>query len=676
MPADRQQASLTRRPARAPAAAIRPQNQAWLWAAAAARRPGAPLPLDVQYEAARRYGHSFSHVRIHADGQAATAAASLHAAAFTIGSDIVFGANRYAPASAPGRLLLQHELRHVEQQRTAAPAAAPELDPPHSAHERTARLLLDPRIDRLQEQRIQCAPEDEQFSLGGGLVDRVGASVFGGTAWPFIKSVLEGFIGGLLADVKSGRADQAKEHLSKLLVPWNAAKFSAGYLVGLVLGLISPITDLVKGIVGIVRLAIGALEWLAKWSPVGVAMSPERQQKIARLTERFAELSTELGKALSDFIADPSGTVKKFAGFLDNLMQLALGKAREIGAKAADAIFAFLERDYYDMGQGIGEAIGTLIAQVLLLVFSDAIGNLISKGASFLGKAAEFAAGKAVEVFEWVKGLVSEVVGLLRNAVKGALKLFEGLVNKAIEAFDALAALFTESEALGAGAETVAAGVGRDVAGPLPNVMESRMVSGTRTAPATVADLRPPKVHPSKVGGLPEQGTGRGAAMPKGLRGPKSATEAAEELERTGGAAHPGEAAAIGSEIEQSIEVQDWAAELAGEGYETYPRNRFGEGRIGGRRLSSMFTDARARPDMIAVNETEKTIIVGDVTANPATRAAVPGQIGQEEGLHIEKTIEYAKQLKRQLPPDSNYRVFAQDRHWQTGTRTKLIEIP
>jgi hypothetical protein len=86
-----------------------------------------------------------------------------------------------------------------------------------------------------------------------------------------------------------------------------------------------------------------------------------------------------------------------------------------------------------------------------------------------------------------------------------------------------------------------------------------------------------------------------------------------------------------------------------------------------------MFTDARSRPDLIAVSEADKTAIVGDVTGNPGSTAEIPGRIGQEEGLHIEKTLEYARQLKRQL--GAGYRVFAQDGHWQTGTKTKLIEV-
>ena len=165
-------------------------------------------------------------------------------------------------------------------------------------------------------------------------------------------------------------------------------------------------------------------------------------------------------------------------------------------------------------------------------------------------------------------------------------------------------------------------------------------------------------------------------ASTKEAFGPSTAGEAVEDLERTPGGLQPGEAAAIGSEIELA-EVEAWASELEGQGYRTYPRNQFGQARIGNRRLSALFTDQRARPDMIAINESTKTILVGDVTASSSTTAAVPGRIGEAEGLHIEKTIEYAKQLRRQLPAEmTDWKVLAQDRHWKTGGATKLIDIP
>jgi hypothetical protein len=454
----------------------------------------------VQQEAGALYSQNFSDVRIHTDNSAADAARALRASAFTLGHDIAFAPGRYAPDKARGRLLLHHELRHVAQQRSATPVAVPKIDSSDSGPEREARELLNPHIHRLSVQQIQCAPEDEQYSLSGSVVDQIGGGVFGGRAWPFMKAVLEGFIGGTRADVKSGRGKAAMEHVTRLITrPWNLAKYYGGFLVGLVVGLVSPITDLIKGVIGLVQLAISATEWLAKWSPIGVAISRERQQKIARVSEKFHEFRKEFITAWAEFAADPRGTIRKFSGFLDDLMQMALGKARAIGAKAAHAIFDFLELPYYEMGESIGEVIGALLAQVLLLIFTDAIGNIIAKGASFLGKAAEFVAGKAVQVFEWVKGFVSQVMSVLRSAVRGALKLFQGLITKAVEAFEALGALFSEAAAsLELGAEKVAAGVGTRIPGPAAtNIFESRMVSATRTTPAKVSDLG---FRPSNVG--------------------------------------------------------------------------------------------------------------------------------------------------------------------------------
>src|SRR6185369_4035040 len=94
----------------------------------------------------------------------------------------------------------------------------------------------------------------------------------------------------------------------------------------------------------------------------------------------------------------------------------------------------------------------------------------------------------------------SEVFAVLRNAIKGALKLFAGLIEKAGEAFEALSALFGEAASVELAGERVAAGVGRQIPGKGTNIMESRMISGGRTAPAKVSDLTPPKVHPSNVG--------------------------------------------------------------------------------------------------------------------------------------------------------------------------------
>ena len=66
-----------------------------------------------------RFGRDFGHVQVHADAQAADAARAVGAVAFTVGPDIVLGAGRYEPNTAPGRWLLAHELSHVAQQEGA-----------------------------------------------------------------------------------------------------------------------------------------------------------------------------------------------------------------------------------------------------------------------------------------------------------------------------------------------------------------------------------------------------------------------------------------------------------------------------------------------------------------------------------------------------------------------------
>lgn len=64
----------------------------------------------------------FSQVRVHTDPLAAESARAVNALAYTVGSDVVFGAGQYAPATSTGRKLLAHELTHVVQQTGAGSA--------------------------------------------------------------------------------------------------------------------------------------------------------------------------------------------------------------------------------------------------------------------------------------------------------------------------------------------------------------------------------------------------------------------------------------------------------------------------------------------------------------------------------------------------------------------------
>ena len=99
----------------------------------AAGGSGVPLPMSARQYFEPRLGCDFSAVRLHSDDRAADRAASLGARAFTLGSDISFGAGELAPGTTPGRALLAHELAHVAQQQSSPAAPSLQLkagDPP------------------------------------------------------------------------------------------------------------------------------------------------------------------------------------------------------------------------------------------------------------------------------------------------------------------------------------------------------------------------------------------------------------------------------------------------------------------------------------------------------------------------------------------------------------------
>ena len=108
------------------------------------RADGMPLEAAVRARYEGNLGKNLGDVRIHTGAQAAASADSLHAEAYTIGRDIVFGAGRYQPGTPAGERLLAHELAHVAQQYSR-PAVGPlhAISRPGDAAERDADSAAD-----------------------------------------------------------------------------------------------------------------------------------------------------------------------------------------------------------------------------------------------------------------------------------------------------------------------------------------------------------------------------------------------------------------------------------------------------------------------------------------------------------------------------------------------------
>jgi len=101
------------------------------------RSQGQPLDPLTRAAMEQRFGHDFSRVRVHTDSVAELSARDVNARAYTVGTEIVFGAHKFAPEDREGRILLAHELTHVLQQRNA-PIDISALEPQGSAAEREA----------------------------------------------------------------------------------------------------------------------------------------------------------------------------------------------------------------------------------------------------------------------------------------------------------------------------------------------------------------------------------------------------------------------------------------------------------------------------------------------------------------------------------------------------------
>jgi len=113
---------------------------------------GQPLDRVTRDFFEPRFGHDFSRVRIHVSDEAADSSRSVHARAFTVGSNIVFGSGQYRPQSREGRFLIAHELTHTLQQRPTLARSILKEGPPKSHPSGTGGVspLLSPLLGQTQ----------------------------------------------------------------------------------------------------------------------------------------------------------------------------------------------------------------------------------------------------------------------------------------------------------------------------------------------------------------------------------------------------------------------------------------------------------------------------------------------------------------------------------------------
>ena len=144
---------------------------------------GQPLDSDIREWMEPRFGHDFSHVRIHTDQRAAESAQAVNALAYTVGHDVVFNTGRYQPGTESGGRLLAHELTHVVQQGRSglATQTAKEISHPSDAAEVEAdsvatRIVNGETVTVTQppSATLHALSEGEAWGLAGGIVGGLG----------------------------------------------------------------------------------------------------------------------------------------------------------------------------------------------------------------------------------------------------------------------------------------------------------------------------------------------------------------------------------------------------------------------------------------------------------------------------------------------------------------------
>jgi hypothetical protein len=238
------------------------------------RGDGQPLDSTTRSFMEQRFGHDFSRVRIHTSEHASASAHAVNALAYTVGRDVIFEREQYAPETEVGRRLLAHELTHVVQQREAPVLSASPVQAVEQVkvHEQTDGQQVQ-REDQPAQQEKSWWEEIVEFSESAiwTLVKEFAPELApilreildkGILEWlkGKISSVIDTFINTLMEPVHTvqGVAQWLSTHFSELLT-WMqeaAAKLAKGdcsaiteaseKIQQVVSGIITPIVDRVK----------------------------------------------------------------------------------------------------------------------------------------------------------------------------------------------------------------------------------------------------------------------------------------------------------------------------------------------------------------------------------------------------------------------------------------------
>jgi hypothetical protein len=296
------------------------------------------------------------------------------------------------------------------------------------------------------------------------------------------------------------------------------AEFGGRFLWGVLKGLASPVTGLVQFAISGIELAGAAGSWALKH----MQHKPDVAAEANALAAEFGHFAA-VAVANLQSLRSKEGALT-FASAVFSAAEAAgtaiehelVRMAREKGRQAADSLVDELRhRPLPQLAEIAGEIIGTVVIELVLLVFSEGIGNLISKLGEFARALRPLSRGVGVlaDVLVTVGGIIAKlehIVGTLMQ--KTVLRPLMPL----LEALEPLLARVRQFARRAVGmSEEAATGIGRLGARTLASE-ESTAAGATERAASAPPPKRPVQPPQPPIADIPRRPGGVG---PPGVRG-------------------------------------------------------------------------------------------------------------------------------------------------------------
>jgi hypothetical protein len=448
---------------------------------------GEPLAPGFAEAMGTRFGHDFSHVRIHSGPRAAQAAEAINAHAFTAGSHIVLSGRR----SPQDGTLLAHELTHVVQQSNPAGEGADEAALEREADHLGGRALAGQPVSvkgwaPSVVQRQAAGPQGDTLRMVAvKIATTLGMSE---TAARLIVASIEGASAGFVEQwTTGGTGERVKAKLKEFSIT-DIPAMVGGYVVGLLQGVVSPITDLYS----IAVLLEKVRDFGLKLVQSAISGAGGLKQELDGVLSALAGAAGSLGAAWRKLKEHPKDTLMMLLGapgLTNDVMGTVEGVAQTMGHQAGTSIATSLESPFAEkkeekkesyspwtqtaqwvdqkldeanealmsgpwskIGNKAGYALGWALVQALLLAFSGSIGNLVTwigrsmgtlaEAGSLLGRTLEgvgaFVA-RAGPIIVEVEELIGKAVGLL---LKPLMPVLEPVMKPLAEVMESVGRFF------------------------------------------------------------------------------------------------------------------------------------------------------------------------------------------------------------------------------------------